>query len=390
MTTKQILVAASVACFAVTSASAGDVYLTGSSAFRSNIMAYLRGKITNDRAVFDKAVNADFTKSVDASSYIVLSGTYLGNPITFYCAWTGAVAGTRTVVNSENVAFPVKPADFDTNANYLLDATHSGVQGTSAGSLGEITSASFNHIPDFGFEDHFQASTVFTAAANETKIGVIPFQWVAGEGGAASGITNMTSQIAQQLFKNGTISLAHFSGNAADATSGYKVYAVGRWDDSGTRLISMAESGVGVSSSLIQYTPNGDPVTSWTSVGNGGYVSGSQLAGALGRVTTKANGHSVGYAGVPDAITAVAAGATTMTHNGVALTSVSDVTEGRYTFWSYEQVIDRGDLSGQALDFLTLIQTDFPTSFTSTTSKIKLSDMKCERSGDGELVFHFD
>lgn len=390
MTLKQMLVATSVACFAVTSVKAGDVYLTGSSAFRGNIMAYLRGKISNDRAVFDKAVNSDYTKSVDASSYIILSGTYLGNPVTFYCAWTGSVAGTRTVVNSENVAFPVKPADFDTNAAYLLDGTNNGVQGTSAGSLGEITSASFNHVPDFGFSDNFKASTVFTGDLTETKIGVIPFQWVAGEGSAASGVTNMTSQIAQQLFKNGTISLAHFSGNAADALAGYKVYAVGRWDDSGTRLIAMAESGVGTTATLNQHTPNGDPVTSWTSVGNNGYVSGSQLATALGRVTTKANGHSVGYAGVSDAATAVAAGATTMTHNGVALTSVSDVTEGRYTFWSYEFVIDRNDATGQAATFLNLIKTDFPGSFSSSTSRIKLTDMKCERTGDGELVFHFD
>ncbi|MFD0895621.1 hypothetical protein KBB96_01470 [Luteolibacter ambystomatis] len=390
MTTKNMLVCAAIACGTIATASADDVYLTGSSAFRGVVMKYLREHMTNKRAVFDKALNSDLTKSVDASSFIVLSGNYGGNPITIYCAWTGSVAGIHTVVESQNVAFPVKPADFDTNVNYSIEGAGQGVQGTTVNSLGNITSASFNHIPSFGFSDVFQSSTVYTTPANDTPLAVLPFKWVASRGAQASGVTNITPQLAQTLFKTGTVSLAQFTGIPAHAAN--KVYALGRNGESGTRLSAMAEMGVGVSAGLTQYQPVGNPVTSWTNIGNDGYVSGGTLAGALGAVTTAANGHAIAYLGVSDASTATNATnqATEVSHNGVFYTAASDVIHGRYTFWCYEHLFDRGDQTGQSLSLLTDLQTNLPTAFNTSVTTIRLGDMQCERGSDGETVFHFD
>lgn len=387
---KNMLVLAAVACGTIATASADDIYITGSSAFRGVVMKYLRDHITGDRAVFDKALSSDLTKSVDASSFIVLSGIYNAQPITIYCAWTGSVAGIHTVVESQNVAFPVKPADFATNPAYSIEGASQGVQGTTVNTLGAITSASFLHIPSFGFSDVFQSSTVYTTPANDTQLAVLPFKWVVSRGGQASGVTNITPQIAQTLFRTGSISLSMFSG--LDADKAKKVYALGRNDESGTRLTAMAETGVGVSSLLTQYQPVGNPVTGWTNIGNDGYVSGGTLATALGAQTTGAVGHGLAYVGVSDAATATNATnlATEVAHNGVFYTSPNDVIQGKYTFWCYEHLFDRGDQINQSAALLSELKTNLPTAFDTVPSTIRLTEMKCERASDGETVFHFD
>lgn len=398
MKMKNMFAVAGIVCMTASSASAvgTNVYITGSTAYRSAFMAYLRSKLTNTRAVFDKNVDTtDLTKSVDASSFIVMSGNFngAGTTTTFFLSFTGAIAGSRDVTGPVNLAFPVKPADFTTNSAYLLGtaAPFGGVKGTTKDSNGNLTSVSTSNTPDFGFTDVFQESTIYTGTITDTKVAIVPFVWITAPGGAAAGITNMTPQIGQSLFKTGSLSLAHFSGNASDAAR--MVYALGRSDDSGTRVSAMAEIGVGVSAGLHQYLPVGNPVTSYTDVGNGGYVSGGDLSTAMKSTTNATGGYSVSYMGLSDADATT--GATFLNHNGVSYPTSGDaaaiamVSQGKYTFWCYEHLIDRNSCTGDALTVLTNLKSNLPTSFTSSRKTIRLDAMQCERTTDGEIVNHF-
>ena len=405
MKLKNIIVVAGLVCTTFSSAYAtgSNVYITGSSAFRGALMSYLRGKLTNTRAVFDKSVDtAILANSVDGSSFIVMSGNFngAGTTTTFYLAFTGSVSGVRDVSGPVNQLFPVKPADFATNSAYLLgtSAPFGGVKGTTKDSLGNLTSASTSNTPDFGFSDVFQASTIYTGTVTDTKVAVLPFVWITAPGGSAAGIANMTPQIAQSLFKTGSLQLAMFTGSAADAAT--TVYAVGRTDDSGTRLSAMAETGVGVSAGLQQNQPVGNPVTSYTALGNSGYVAGGDLSTAMKSATTAANGYSVAYVSVGDGESTT--GASTLSHNGVSYATtlsgtsaaadavdVPLVTQGKYTFWCYEHMLDRNDTTGDAATVLALLKTNLAGSITSSRKTVKLADMQCERTTDGDIVNHY-
>ena len=410
MKMKTMFAVAGVVCMTASSASAvgTNVYITGSSAFRGALMTYLRSKLTNTRAVFEKAVNTtDLTKSVDASSFIVMSGNFngAGTTTTFFLAFTGSVSGVRDVAGPVAQNFPILPVDFSSNAAYVLDpgndnvSPFGGVAGVTSNTSGNLISASTSNIPDIGFSDVFQSSTIYTGTMIDTQVAVLPFVWITAPGGSAAGITNITPQIAQSLYKAGTLQLPHFSGNPGDA--GKFVYAVGRTDDSGTRLSAMAETGVGVSAGLHQYFPVGNPVTSYADQGNGGYISGGTLSTNMKSTTTPANGLSVAYVSVSDAEATI--GATTLSHNGVSFTTtlsgatavaadtvdVPLITEGKYTFWCYEHLLNRAGTSGDALTVLNNLKANLATSFTSSRKTIRLDAMQCERTTDGEVVNHY-
>src|SRR4051812_6488556 len=105
MTTKNMLVLAALVCGSATPAFATDIYLTGSSAFRTNVMTYLAGKFNNKHAICDSG------KTILSANYSVVSGNFgspTGSLLTIHCAWTGSVGGIQTVLGSENVAFAEK------------------------------------------------------------------------------------------------------------------------------------------------------------------------------------------------------------------------------------------------------------------------------------------
>jgi len=394
MNIKNMIVVAGLVCssFSNAYATGTDVYITGASAFRGALMLYLRSKLTDTRGYFDKALDSNLTKSIDASSFIVMSGRWNGAPTvrtTFYLSFTGSVAGIRDVAGPVPQTFLPKPVDFETADAYKLAVSPYGVKATvTKNADGSLAPPSFTHNPDFGFSDVFQASTIYTNPLIDTKVAVLPFTWITAPGGGTAGITNMTSQIAQQLFKTGTVSLSLFSGAAGDKDT--KVYALGRTDDSGTRMTAMAETNVGVSSTLHQYYPVGNPVTSYTDVGNSGYVSGGDLQTPMKYTTTAANGFNASYMGISDADGTT--GATYLSHNGVLFstdeaTAIAQVTEGKYTFWSYEHLFDRGDCTDDALAVLELVKSELPTYTASTRKTIRLDAMHVYRDNDGETVY---
>ncbi len=377
---KKLLLSSLIGLALSASASAQTVLrLTGSTAFR----AATHNAIKN---IMGPSVTYGFTGStLGGAGQAIFTGTVGANPVIIKTSWSGAVGGVQTVAGSLNV-------------NFLPNSTtQSGGAGTSGAATG--TEAA---IPDVGMADQYQSSTPFNAPPYVTlvytTVGVVPFKWVASNGTPA-GVTNITTQQAQSLWGAGEIPLAFFTGSSADHAT--KLFATGRDPDSGTRVITFAESGIGIFNGVLQYQPtvSGTNVAShipWpqTTVngivftqGNGGYNSGGTLAGVMRNTTTGIGGHYITYLGLSDANTATAPTGTgagparELTWNGVPY-SLSNVKEGLYTFWGYEHLTYRSSLAGvqkNVADTLALqiINVDSP---------VLLSDMQVSRQNDGSSV----
>jgi hypothetical protein len=207
-------------------------------------------------------------------------------------------------------------------------------------------------------------------------VGVLPYRWVSNVDAPAS-ITNITPSQAQELFKTGYIYLSQVTGVNAD--EGGVIYAIGRDIGSGLRTVTLSETGVGVQTTIKQYSPtvSKSGTTPYVSTqvlypaetvngvalptGDGGYSSFSGLLADLSAYTnTLGSGNNLqsyaaalsGTAGwylTPladaDAKTAIAAGAHEVAWNGNYLGTIGSagtaspaLAEGQYTFWSYIQL----------------------------------------------------
>ncbi len=210
-------------------------------------------------------------------------------------------------------------------------------------------------------------------------------------------IDNISPQLAQVLYGNGSCELALFTGSASDI--GTKVWAIGRDPDSGTRLTAFAEAGIGVSATVTQYQPTttGTGATlavssqaPWPlsvvngitfSVGNGGYASGGTLAGVMGATTSAIGGYYVTYLSTGDAAVAINAGAKELLYNGVQFSNTA-LQQGKYTFWGYEHLMYKATLAGVAKTAADKIANRL----ISNDATILLGSMKVVRSSDGGLV----
>ncbi|MHA3772470.1 hypothetical protein ACXR0O_13125 [Verrucomicrobiota bacterium sgz303538] len=289
------------------------IRITGSSAFRAATHNAIKNVMdlsgTNNGYAYQ---GTNFT----GSNFAIFKGTIQGIPgtVTVKTSWSGSVAGLRDVVQSKPVAF-------------LPDSTPVSSGGTQNAS----TTSNESVIPDVAMSDTFQGSTKYTSTTLvDDIVGIIPFAWVASKDAPAS-LTNITSQLARGLYKNGNASAALFTNNNADASdlpAGTTVYAAGRDPFSGTRLTAFAESGIGVNTVVAQYEPStvssntvteirltlANP-TENVDVGDNGYASGGNLADILRYSTPSVKDTNtgetnkkicfVGYLGETDAARAV-------------------------------------------------------------------------------------
>jgi hypothetical protein len=165
------------------------------------------------------------------------------------------------------------------------------------------------------------------------------------------------------------------------------IYATGRDFDSGTRTIAYIESAIGALTVTQQYdisTGNKYPAKAINGisfgVGNGGESSGGTLATKMTQTTAVRT--YVTYLSINDyTATAQPGGATALTWNGVAYTA-NDVIEGRYTFWSYENLAYRASYTGLGKQFADAVATQI----TNETSPILLSAMQVGRAVDGGAI----
>jgi hypothetical protein len=347
------------------------VYITGSTAFRGPTHNAIKN-------ILGAGVTYGFTgTSFTGASQAIFEGSVNGSPVIVKTSWSGSVAGIQTVSNG----LPI--------SNFLTDATP-----RSTGGTGSATTNNESAVPDIAMADNYQNVTPFNATTLvDVPVGVVPFKWVANAGAPAA-LSNITPQLAQALFLNGSLSLALFTNSSAD--EGLKVFAVGRDPDSGTRVTTFAESGIGVNTQVVQYQPtvSGTKVTSqipWPQStvngitfpeGDGGFSSGGQLVNVMNKTTfADLNGYYISYMGLGDATNAIGQGAKELSYNGV-LYSDAAVKQGTYTFWGYEHLMYKSTLAVDKKAVATALATQIDT----VDSPVLRSQMRVQRLSDGGLV----
>jgi len=365
--------AASMAFVASSSAQA-IIDISGSTAGRSTVDATIKAALTGETVAW---YNASSTKNTTSSSScdgaIYKGGTMLiggvATPVTVRTFWAGSASGVNYVSNQIQLD----------NKFLATSITPGGIELEGAAIV--LAPASADTVSEFGFSDVKQSatpyqSTLLSEVGEEESVYVIPFRFVAS---ASCTFTNITSQQAVAHFtKGGTTKLGLFTGG----TETTLVYAMGRDNDSGTRITAFAETGAGVFTLASQYTGTvtSGVLGSMVNVGDGGYASGGDLASRLGGTGTLA----VGYLGLSDATTAITAGAKALTYNGVAFSNAA-VQNGSYTFWSYYQQIRNELPAGPALSLYETVKAAL-IALPSGSSSVKLTDMLVERQADGATV----
>ena len=321
------------------------------------------------------------------------NGTYNGSNVVIKVSFIGAAGAIAQVAGKQNTKFVQ-------------------TDGAGIGSVpNPLTGANELALADFGLSTVFQSTTPFNGTYQGVEyanlaadiVGVSPLGFYASPGFPG---TNITTQLAQQLYNIGSLTADVFTGNTNHANS--TVWAIGRNTDAGQRFSAYAEIGLGTTANVRVWFPS---ITNQTTtngityggtstnhvlwpesvqpgdipvvVGSGGYNSGANLApvltttlsadaykGAYSDVDTETgdvitsylypaatNGYYIGYLTPGDANTrvlgpdvpAVSRGKA-LSYNGVELTE-ANVRSGRYTAWLYNRIIKPSDLQGFKLTF---------------------------------------
>lgn len=353
---KSLLIGAS-ALGLVASAQAQSVLrLTGSTAYRAQTHAAIQAALTPG---YSRAITGTDVNAAAAATFV---GTIGSTPVVIQCGWTGSVEGIRDVSTGVNNQQKFIPA---------ATATPAGVTGATANE---------DAVPDVTLSDCTQGSTIYTtptllSPAAGSVVGIIPFRFFTNPGAPFNKITD---QQIQQLYANGSLPLSFFTGNAADET--HHVYAAGRANSSGTRLIMHAETGIGAFSSVNQYQINTQNTLVF--LGNGG-VSGSALKTYVSSALSGglAGDYVVAYMGGSDASGAVTGGATELAYNGTSYAGdATKVQNGSYSFWGYEQFLYRPSLPATEKGIADTLAAQIKALDT------VLAGMRAQRTADGGLI----
>ena len=374
---KSILMAGAVALAMVSVANADvTVRITGSTAARK----FVNDAILNTLGSCTWAIQNSATSNNDQWDNVmgIYKGTFNGINYIVKTSFTGSEAGIQTV--DKKISVP-----------YLPDTTP-----TANGKLGSPATP-VNETPDIAMSDTYQSTSQFASGAvvsgtsytaltevPQGNLAVVPFVFVASINarslitGRATGPVNVTTAQLRELYANGKLGVASWTGLSTDETK--YILALGRNPDSGTRLTCFAEAGLGAIATVNQYAPNtlvsstgaASLITGGTNViarfnswpvetingvstktlGNSGYNSGPDLGYALGsndasvRVnqstgSAQTNYGMIGYVSTGDAGNATAGNnGVICTYNGVAY-SVANVREGLYPLWTYEHMYYR-------------------------------------------------
>ncbi len=343
-----------------------------------------------------KAGNAG---TATASNFSTITGTYAGQAITIQTAFIGATGGIKAVAGNEDVKFLPLSATGASQSNPLT---------TSNFALAKA---------DFAVSTNFQSTSPYLGDYNgttyielkETLTGIVALNFLGSNGFPGD---NITTPVAQILYKNGRLPLAFFTGSSADRNK--TVFALGRNSDAGQRYGVLGEIGLGVNATVKQYQPTTDASLTVTShalwpietisgissgaLGNGGYNSGATLVAGLNVTLSAAAyqvgnasataGYYVGYLTPSDAATALAHAtkpAKLLKYNGVTYSQTA-LEEGQYSAWVYTRVLYDPELEGTDIgDFADAVATEVKDHTIDITGSggIKLVNVKVRRTKDG-------
>lgn len=251
-----------------------------------------------------RGVNGNTTSSgtlstATGANFGAWNGTYNGNPVIIKVSYSGALAGIAALAGNTDQRF------------VATDGTGSGAVPNPLTSSNpadyEIAKA------DLGFSTNFQTTSPFLGVFGdppvtyspivEEIVGVSPLGFYASPG-FPTAAANITTQLAQLLYKTGSLPLALFTGDFTNDLNKI-VYAIGRNTDAGQRFGAYAEVGLGTTSAVSVWQPaiTGTATTNsiihggtanshvlwppetvsgiFSPLGSGGYSSGALLADKL-------------------------------------------------------------------------------------------------------------
>jgi len=396
MKINKAILAAVIGAGVVSSALAGDVFITGSTAMRSTMY----NALLTDGVVFHPAPTfTGWGGGGSGDSYMAFSGTLVGGSgtTTVLCEWSGSEAGIKDVVAGTSETFL---SDGYVSANLGTDTG----SGTPSGANAQTASA------NLAMADSSQAFSRSTSPTltQGSEVGIINFKWVRNQGvWQGSNVTDAQIQAAL----SGGAPIEVFTGvNDGSADTNY-VYVSGRDTGSGTRVNALGDCGYGIFTPTAQITLSaGAMVAPYTSATNG-QSSGGTLAKSMTYNTSAAHdyvnnltGFSViAYLGKSDAATAITGtgsgtggvGCTELTYNGVAF-SVANIENGTYTFWGNEYCYTANSVNATATPEAQRTYNNIvsnvhgaDTAFGDFTSAIPLDAMQCSRSGPTGQPSHY-
>jgi len=371
-------------------ASADTIYVTGSTAFRTSFVdAVVSKMLESSGTVTALHTGAATSAGFQGATRQSISGNINGVATTIVTFWSGSVEGVQAVVQPTQ-----RIETYLTGSGAALTRTGTSPNYVYTGGTANSSAATAAHAADLAMSDCFQNSTVYTTPALTTgyNVCVIPFKFIASKGAATAGASNngfnnITPLQAQLLWGSGRVSLSLFTFNSADnkpalptVNVGKEVFAMGRANTSGTRLVAFAEMGRGALSSTVQYDQSS--AGSWTSQGNGGNGA-STVASQLTFQGSSTNGYGIGYLGLTDAATAITGGAVELKWNGVSY-SPTNVYKGAYSFWAYEHLYANNAASTAALDVAAALATQINAE--PGPAGLDATLMNVQRSAEGSLI----
>jgi hypothetical protein len=379
--------------------------------------------------------------AITGSNFGAWSGTYGGNPVVVKVTFSGALAGIAAVAGNTDQRFvPNNGSGSGTTVNPLT--------GTTLNTDYEVNKA------DFGFSTNFQSTSPFNGLFQGTTystvveeiVGISPLGFYASPGfpGSPSSsnqtVQNITVQLARQLYTQGSVSLAQFTGDWTNDKNKI-VYALGRNTDAGQRFGAYTEIGLGTTTQVRVWFPavtgtttsgsttyggtanthelwpiNQQPGTFAVPLGSGGYSSGAFISQNLTVVLAAdaykglyddpetegpdylypdaTAGYYIGYATPGDASTRIIGGVVpagnqgvALKFNGVALTN-ANVQNGTYTAWVYNRILKPQDgaanaLSGTKLTFANALRDQIRNTDAATSGLKDDASVFVKRSTDG-------
>lgn len=376
MKSLQFILAGAIALALTAAADAQTVVnlkLTGSTAYRAQTHQAIRDSLTAGYTFsYTEGTAGDGLDKATASTF---KGQIDGVDVVIQAGWTGSVEGIRDVVTNVN-----------NQQAFLPESTATSTAGTAT------LNAAANEAgkPDVALSDCGQGSTSFATnpvqLVGDKRVGLIPFRFFTNSDAPFSTIT---AQQIRQLYAAGSLPLSFLTGNPAHNTVdgngvlNRHVFAAGRNNSSGTRLIMQQETGIGANTSVSLNTLNAARssfvLTNTNTPGSSGgnlatFVSGP-LTGAL------ANNYIVVYVGGSDATSAINGGAKELAYEGSLYGGDNTkVQQGTYTFWGYEQFLYRQSIDDTKKTIANKI-----------AAKIKqndtvLSGMQVSRPSDGGVI----
>ena len=407
MKTKSLLIGAASLGLGFTAQAQTTVDIAGATAFR---------------AAAHQAIIASFTKldgyahdgeagKGDKANRATYKGTFPGitGTTVIRVNWTGSVEGVRSVVLGNKTT---TPDSFIPHTSVKTGVTPVETAGVTA----KVDSK--NAV--MAFSDVAQSNTPYkTPALKGGPVGVIAFAPVINKGAPAA-ITNITTNHFRRLATAGTIKASMLTGNASNTGN---IYLMGRNDGSGTRVAFLSEIGFGAANKVKQYvvdatkstTSLATPILAPTAldstkypkyslstdfnksvVGNGGYSSGSAIAGWM-KLPSASNFNVVSWVGTPDAISAYDAGkgGRVLAYNGERLNGVAEgnwteddrnkIRLGKYAAWNFENLYTKATLTAAQTTVYNKLKATIPANLGSAGVAID-SNFKVARTTDGGVI----